>query len=175
MTKKSFARLQRDAAAKESKLAQHKILKENTCWDDLNEIYGQCVQMLQANAHLGAAAQDTEILAALEDKATFVRNARMMANDLREMSQDLTKLRELHLNKPPGSDDPDVVMYTINIAEQYNLWMAKYQSVIMPTALHLVEQISLAERLVHQRNSASDPSVITDVQVKEATVAQQAG
>lgn len=173
MTKKSFARLARDAKAKEileSQKAQERALKENTCWEDLNGIYSQCVGLLQSHALLATQAQNTEVLAAVADKTTLISNIRMLAEDLKTLSGELAQLHALHTGKAGGSQDPDEVLHSIQIFEQYNLWLTKHDGVVMPTVYHVLEQFNLAEQVIAQRKAATDVSVVTDVTVKEESV-----
>lgn len=161
MTKKSLSRLQRDAEKKQ--------LEHNTCWDDLNEIYQASVVGLASHLALAQEAGNTELLVEIADKATFIRNVNLLSADLVTLSSELAKLRELHGDKRGGSQDPDVVMYSIQVAEQYNLWKTKHETVVMPTVYHIVEQLQLAENRLRAKRAARDVAVVTDVQIKETS------
>jgi len=75
-----------------------------------------------------------------------------------------------------GTTDPDVVISTFPIFEQYNLFMERHQAVIMPTAYHIIEQFSAAEALLASKkqdeaNGIVDAEIITtDPVVTQAEV-----
>ena len=147
MTKKSSARLARDA----SKARNSKQLETNSCWDDLKSIHNDCVSLLNAHTHLAAYANDSEMISCVDDKITLSDNIRLLASDLSKMNNELTEIYNQHANKTGGSTDPDVVMATISMFEQYNLFMERHQAVVMPTAHHIIEQFEAAEHLMLRR------------------------
>lgn len=176
MTKKSAGRLARDAKAKamlETAAANAKQLENNTCWDDLVVIYNDCVRLLHTHGLLSQKAHDAELLAEVSDKATLVTNIRLLAGDLKMMSEELRALHALHADKSGGSQDIDEVMTSIGLAEQYNLWMTKHDQVVMPTVYHIIEQFNQAEGRIAARkaeqaaaDAATNVNVVTDVPVK---------
>jgi hypothetical protein len=178
MTQKSSARLARDAVkkAEEYKLKQAaklaNDLKDNSCFNDLNDMYHSMVLLLSKHAHLNEFAANKELIAAVADKITLVANIRMLARDLTTLNADLSAIHELHKDKTGGSRDPDEIISTINIFEQYNLFMERHNAVIMPIAYHIIEQFDTAEKLlmrVAMVNKAAtdllDPNVISDVEI----------
>lgn len=169
MTKKSLARLARDA---EKKRTQDQ-LKKNNCWDDLNNIYQECCNLLGAHTHLAGLAQNKEVIAKVGDKETLTRNLRMLAQDLGNLKSELLQIRATHEGKTGGSNDPDVVFSTIEVFERYNLFMERHEAVVMPTVYHILEQFKQAEDAVAAEKAAADandPSVIIDVEFKEEAV-----
>ena len=171
MTKKSSARLQRDAA----KAREKAQLLNNTCWDDLNQTYTQCVLLLQQHVGIAQLARETELIKFLADPVMATANIKSLGQDLRQLSGELAKLKELHAEKTGGSQDPEEVMYSIQIFEQYNLFMERHQAVVVPTALHILEQFNQAEQALakfkasdagEKARSVSDNSPI-DVEVRE--------
>lgn len=179
MTLKSAARLARDA----KKQRNTEQLEKNTCWDDLNSMYAGCSQLLHRHTHLAQFSKDTELITEVVDKTTLVSNIRLLAADLQKMSSELTEISIQHSEQTGGSDDPDVVMKSINIFEQYNLFMERHEAVVMPTVHHILEQFDQAEHALLRKRQALqaeldkmrssqqtqaeldtlDPSIITDV------------
>lgn len=168
MTKKSYGRLQRDNAQKE--------LEKTRAWDDLMQIYNDCVATLGAHAHLARAANDEMLLMRIENKATLLTNLNLLKRDLLQLSDELKQLHDKHASRTGAANDVDDHWYSIQLYEQYALWMQKHEAVVMPTVYHLVEQIQAAERqLVLEQNAerqaeaVRDVNVVTDVLVKPAS------
>lgn len=182
MTKKSLARLERDAKQK----AEKEQLKNNTCWDDLVAINHQCTQLLRSHITTAQMANNQDLVRMVVDKPTLAANIRLLASDLRTMQDELNKIGALHMDKTGGSQDPDVVMTTIEIFEAYNYWMAKHDAVLLPTVQHMLEQFDKAEQRLQVVNQAAgfnpdgtpaepqDPNVV-DVVAKETPAVAVAG
>lgn len=186
MTKKSLGRQARDHAAKAQQIADKardqertKALAEiqsgnNTCWDDLNQIHAGCQQLLINHAHLGRELNQKDMIAEIEDPHALVLKIRSLAADLRQMTGELAEIYTQHQDKTGGVDDPDVLMTTFAIFEQYTLFKERHEAVVMPTVYHILEQVQLAEDRLNkkllaaqQAAAATDPNVVTDVQYKE--------
>lgn len=165
MTKKSENRILRDARRAEAVRNASSKLKDNTCWDDLNGTYQACVEMLQKHGNLQTLAQNKEVIARVKDKTTLINNIRTMATDLRNMNGELSEIYGQHKGKSGGSQDPDEVIRTIQIFEQYQLFMTRHDAVVMPTVYHIIEQFDEAEKELARdqahavaTNQAQDPS-----------------
>jgi len=186
MTKKSTGRQARDLAEKNQKLAAQAAKQReadmraeiasgnNTCWDDLNGIYGDCNALLLKHISLGRELNDKELLACVEDTSSLVLKIRSLAADLRQLTSELKEIYTQHAGKTGGVSDPDLLMQTYAIFEQYNLFRERHDSCILPTAYHILEQIQLAENKLMTKKrealaaeSATNPDVITDVAFKE--------
>jgi hypothetical protein len=142
MTKKSLGRRMRDEEAARQKAGE--TAKPNTCWDDLNAIYSSCVALLRSHAQVRELAQRKDLIACISDHRTLITNLQQLAGDIGEMNKELQELHEQHANKSGGDTDPNEVLRTIQIFEQYNLFMQRHEAVVMPTALWIGEQFDLA-------------------------------
>lgn len=166
MTRKSTARLERDA--KEKKVKNH--LNDNACWDELNSMYSSMCQLLSSHSALSNFIKDKQLADAIVDKALLISNLNILTNDLASMNKELSEIHELHANKVGGTNDPDVLMSSIAIFEMYNLFMERHDAVVMPTAYHLIEQFDQAEKILAEKelnkNNLTDPNVISDVEFK---------
>jgi plasmid maintenance system killer protein len=162
--------------------------EQNTCWDDLNNVYGEMSSILLRHTGVSAVLRDQELLGFIEDKPTFRTNVNQFAADLRQMSEELQQLRSLHFIKSGGSEDPEDVLHSIHIFEQYNLWMQKHDGVLMPTVFHILEATNQAELARANAGQVSlevpqeqvDPAVldvdqITDVTFSDENVGQVVG
>lgn len=172
MTKKSIARIARDA----EKARTGDQIKDNSCWDDLNAVYQGCSQVLHRHCQLSNISSNKELIAEVKDMPTLISNLRMLGADLTKMNLELKEIHDQHVGKSGSTQDPDEVMLSINIFEQYNLFMERHDAVVMPTAHHIVEQINQAEHALHMKlhakamaeravNNATDVSVVTDVEI----------
>jgi hypothetical protein len=136
--------------------------EQNTCWDDLNNVYGEMAAILLRHTRISEVLRDQELLSFVDDKPTFKTNVNQFAGDLRQLNDELGKLRALHADKAGGSEDPEEVLHSIHIFEQYNLWMQKHDGVLMPTVYHILEATNQAE-LARARAQASAGQLSTDV------------
>jgi hypothetical protein len=191
MTKKSLARRKRDAAkAQQAKGEQFRAqarahakeqLQDNTCWDELNEIRQKCGQMLAGHVLLAQTFHNKELLACVDDQQTLSQLIQQLTRDLQSMNAELGEIASQHAGKTGGTDDPDVVISTIAIFEQYNLFMERHQQVVIPTAMHISEFIDQAGLKLAKKQAeaqaaaqATDPTVVTDVAFKEVDAAAPA-
>ena len=170
MTKKSSARLMRDAEQKQSK----DYMRVNKCWDELNEMYVQMTQLLGQHSALAVFGSNVELVAMVADKETLSTNFGILANDLTTMNSELTQIHNQHANMTGGAIDPNVLMQTISIFEQYNLFMERHDAVVMPTVYHIIEQLDRAERKLIEVGKIADDltnvNVISDVEYVESPV-----
>lgn len=186
MTQKSYARKLRDAQEKQAELQkkadearrQEAIAMirrgDNTCWDDLRAIHSDCQALLMQHVNIGRELNDKELLACVDDHKALVVKINSLAADLRQLNGELKEIFAQHEDKNGGVDDPDVLMVTYKIFEQYNLFQERHQAVVMPTVHHILEQINAGEqRLLAKKaaekaaEEATNPNVVTDVAFTE--------
>ncbi len=137
MTKKSAARLQRDAAKSQ--------LKDNHCWDELNQIYESARVMLYQHTGLHAVASNTDLQKFLENPTSTANSIRILSKDLKDLNERLSAIYQRHAGKTGGSQDPDEVWFSITIGQEYAQLMETHTSVVQPTALKIVEDFQYAE------------------------------
>ena len=167
MTQKSHARKMRDK--KKNDAASY--INTNKCWDELNSMYSSMCGLLASHANLSIFASNKELVANVIDRDLLATNIRILARDLEVLNLDLSKIHNLHANKSGGTDNPDELMNTIGIFEQYNLFMERHDAVVMPTAYHLIEQFNQAEQIMLAADrvdqNLKDPNVVSDVDYVE--------
>jgi hypothetical protein len=151
----SFSMSAADRILAECRTGANTNKEENTCWNDLIGVYQQMSGMLLRHTDISLVLNDADLMSFIEDKDTFKTNVRQFASDLRQLSDELQQLRALHNGKTGGSDDPEEVLHSIHIFEQYNLWMTKHDGVLMPTVYHILEATNQAE-LARGRARAAD-------------------
>lgn len=174
MTKKSDARLVRDAAKKRD----NKAFKENTGWDDLIGIKLDCYSLLEQHSLLSQLMKDDALRRLLPDPQAVVANYDLLIRDLGGLSEDLKKIGDLHAGRSGGSTTPEELIRTIEIYELYNLFLARHQAVVVPTTAHILEAFQVAEQRLNaamaaaQAQSTEDTGPI-DVVCRETTVVTQ--
>ncbi len=154
MTKKSAARLARDAQEKEGKKSvtdrinenkiKQKEMKENHCWDDLNQMYEQMITLLRQHSGISALASNKTLISNVVNKQTLVSNINSLAQDLCTMNAELTELKALHDGRVGSATDPDDLILCLQTFERYKLFMERHDAVIMPTAMYIIEQFDEA-------------------------------
>lgn len=141
MTRKSFARVERDIKLEKAQQA----LKNNTCWDDLQQVFFSANELMQKHLVVAGMLRNKELNAYLVDVKAVIENSKILEKDVKLLAADLTALYALHSDKTGGTDDPDVVMHTIGIYEQYQLFIQRHEALIMPTLGSILEQYHIAE------------------------------
>jgi len=174
MTKKSANRLARDEVKKQQQ--QHQ--KKNTIWDDLNGTYSACTQALGQHTATALLLKRQEVFPYLKDVGATVANIQAVTRDLMQLNEELKSIYAQHKGKQGGSQDPDDVIRSIQIFEQYHLFLQRHDAVIMPVVQHILEDFGQAEEAFAKANNlvpeptaeerAQDPSDSTpiDVEVK---------
>ena len=162
MTKKSAGRLARDRAKQD--------LKDNACWDELNRIYESARVMLYQHTIISTLASNQQLLACLENPTSTANSIKILGGDLRALNEQLSTIYAKHQGKVGGSQNPDEVMGSIVIGQEYAQLMETHTSVVQPTALKILEDFQYAENKLasiaqQQRNLASQSAEVTDAQV----------
>lgn len=141
MTRKSTGRIERDIKLQKAQEA----LENNTCWDDLNVISGDANLLMQKHNIITGMMRNKELCAFLPNVQSVIDNGKLLAKDVAALATDLLSLQALHAGKVGGSDDPDVIMHTIGLYEQYSLFLERHEAVVMPTIGAMLEQFHVAE------------------------------
>lgn len=149
MTKKSEARLARDAAKKE--------LEKTNVWDDLNQVSFQCSELIRSHLTLMSLLSNAELVSCVVDKNMLAANATMLAKDLEQISEDFVNINNTHKHRTGRAKDPDEHMFGIQIYEKYLQLINFHEGVLTPVALHLTEQLSEAEKIMSEKQG---PEVI---------------
>lgn len=140
MTKKSYARIERDMRRKELKKAKKDVAEIK--WEDLEDIYQK---------NLIGLSQIGTFVPALEENIKYVEDTKYLETTLQQLTDDTTALKaeldtihDIHKGKV-GAADLDNVMDIINIFETYNTWFQRFLGVIEPTQDVLIDLDYLAK------------------------------
>lgn len=168
MTKKSQARLQRDANKKDIDT----LKKTNTCWDDLKKISESCfVSIATANQQLLAVYRTEGLLNFIPNRDEVKVSLRGLAQDVSMFTDDLTRIHSLHKDKTGGFTEDEDLSLSLTLFEEYANWQTRYEAVVMPTVLFLLEQAELALHAGTASKEVTDVNVVTDVEIKESAPA----
>lgn len=179
MTKKSLARQQRDAQAKEDDLIE-KSLRGNTGWDDLTGIYNTCMTGILGLEATLLNAYKAEGPKRFLRKEHFPRIKISLAGidaDFRLLKTELAEIYAKHSDKTGKAADINEFANCMGHFENYQAWKVRAENLIRPTYDFLSIEIGIAtdawrlyEQKVAEANSR-DPEVITDALAKD--IAQQ--
>jgi hypothetical protein len=147
MTKKSQGRLQRDAQAKAFNDLKSKNPEsiENNCWDELNEISNKCSEaLIVANTQLKEVYKTEGLINFIPKKEEVIVALRGIAQDIKFFGEDLSRIKKMHEDKTGGFKDENDLTTTLTVFEEYANFQTKYESVILPTVVFLLEQADMA-------------------------------
>lgn len=118
---------------------------KNPCWDELNHTAADCELLIAQHAALAAQASDEAILANIKNLGLLQSNIELLSRDLGDLNNKYQRIRALHSARSGNAKDPDDLMESIFINQQYATLIEHHQGVVMPTAMHITEQVQEAE------------------------------
>lgn len=153
----------------------------NTFWDDATNLYVVSMEGLEQTHgilvdHLQAIMSDPEERAKITDQTGLVANINLLTKDVQTHVGLLKEIYADHADKKGGTVSPEEHMEVIVLNGRYHDAIELYNSVIMPTVAHIFEQTNMTDNLIaqqiadnldRQNKDLNDPSVVTDVAVKE--------
>ena len=167
MTKKSQARLERDAVDKQ----KTDYMQSNKLWD---EISATAQEMAEAYAGTVSQFYSTYVTGDLcnfilpEDISRFELLVKSLKQGMEQFSKDFARIRKTHENKTGPVTNTEEMAVALNIHSEY---AALYSLQFGAQNNELQELAQIAGKAIQNRTdnqSARDPEVVTDVQVKEA-------
>lgn len=173
MTKKSFARVQRDLMNKEktksAKKMQKDYFKNNRGWDEAKEVYdSNCNMVIGTGEIIRNGFSDKEIFKYFNSHEVVEVNTAIngMNNDLMMFTDKLVQIGQLHRQRSgPVTDEKDFELL-LQIVDDYTNFATRFSSVVSPNQNFLVDKLGVAMERRAQAE-AVDTSVVTDVLVKE--------
>jgi hypothetical protein len=171
MTKKSQARLQRDADAKRNR----ELAANMKCWDDLQQQYQHTkASMAVSGGVIESAVQNKDLFAFMPDKAGCIAAITTLSADLIAFNDEIDGIYACHSAKTGAQKDEQDFIHALEVGESYAAFQSRFQSVILPNVHIISEQLGMA---INKRASVPvldeeklrDTSVVSDVVVKEPT------
>ena len=129
-------------ASKELRNSARRIARgkdRNYCWDDLNKLHYSCIEVMMGSSQIAAVLRDQHICKHVSSPERYLQLGKLAVKEATEYSQKLEQIRSRHLGKTGGSRDPDAIVESLQIAEDYNNWLTSYSRVATPT----VEEIMI--------------------------------
>lgn len=152
-------------------LSDEPKIAKNTFWDDAQDHYrNSLAAIVQVEAtlrdELVEFTRDRVKLDLIEDQQGLANNINILTKDISEHVNRLNNIYAKHKDKHGSTITPDEHMELLHIHGEYADALEIYQANIVPTTAYILEQISIVEKKLLEQNSITDPTVITDVEVK---------
>lgn len=149
-------------------------LTQNKNWDELQARYAECRNLLLMHLGVGNILQNPEITGELSqgEAKTLINNIQILTRDLDARATELATIYGTHSDKIGGCDE-NTIMLSFEIMEKYTQWLSLVEAVVQPTLAHILEITGEVEKRVLAKQAATDPNVITDVEVIEGTPSSQ--
>jgi hypothetical protein len=144
-------------------------------WDDLEEIYKSCSESLVvANNSVVGLFKIPGVIDNIENRQETKIAILGLNKDILFFSENLKEIHKEHADKKGFVQDGEELGQCLTIFEKYHSFQTTYQSVIIPTVITLSEEVGKAAEAMNKKlseqaalDAAQDPTVITEVQVKE--------
>lgn len=167
MTKKSYARQQRDAKEKEIKDARDEVASQiegNAVYDEIHGMYNQCGLMLAGYAESFNHLKIGDALPRMGPEQTTKVGTLVSGfkTDIMQLQTDLVGIRAPFADKTGGETDVDKFTDTIGIVDQFQEFINRSKLVLDPSFRSLSAEVASVAPLTPEQ----DPTVITDVQEK---------
>jgi hypothetical protein len=152
--------------------------KENKFWDELSDLYSRSLGASQAMGlqilqSVDALLNNPKKKECIKDISAMTNVVNLITKDIENHQNSLTQIHNRHKGKTGGTTDADDHMLVISIHSDYLELVEQFNSVIMSNVKVLSDIISQTETEFvrkeneqKQLNSLTDPTVITDVEVK---------
>lgn len=161
------------------------VAPKNNFWDLAQRSYDVSMAGIQRAhgqlvSYLQTLSSDPALITKVADQNLLAQNINLLKRDITSHIQRLEAIHAMHAGKRGSTVSPDDHALVIQINGRYADENEIYESTILPTVGHILEQVGAAEALLElerkgeitlQDPKATDVNVVTDVPVKEATTA----
>lgn len=202
MTKKSYARMQRDQLKKNSaemlkasgidisdcsseEDSMEKLLENNTTWDDLKELYQKSAEQLTGNYQVLIDLFKTPGLIPYLEQDEYRETLILfkgIQKDFEQLSSVLRLIYDRHAQRTGGAKTEDEFIESINIFEDYSNYTARYNALISPTFTTIVDRAGIALGKINEAVKAeqelrdnADVSIVKDVEFKMVSPSEAEG
>ncbi len=146
MTKKSDARLAKDAAKRQQ---GEQLKQENRKgWDEVRAVANGCMTMLATPASFKDCLRDRALMSHLtkEEGIECANSVRLLEKDMMTMLEKYKVIAAKHEGKSGSEKDFAEVMTGYEVVNEYMHWKAEFEAFIIPTQGDILQHISNAER-----------------------------
>ncbi len=163
-------------------VAAGRDVPENNFWDVAEQFYQTAIAAVgkthgQLGDYLNQIVNDDKLYERIKDNNGLLENIQLLTRDIVEHLDRLNTIHSKHADRTGGTKSPDDHALVIQIHGLYADAQQIYEANMMPTVTHIFEQIGVAEQALElerqsaqakAKEQATDTSVVTDVQPKEA-------
>ena len=158
--------------------------KSNTMrWEHLVNMHSQIGEYLLNLTTIASFMRNKTLIAHIEDKELLLRLVKILAKDMVEIQKRAMANAEQYPIKSGEITDDEDMLKAIGIYEVYNQILLDIVNVVMPISNQVMEIFTVAERIIVEKEAIIlaqqeataaaalvDPTVISDVAVKEVVV-----
>lgn len=166
-------------ANQQYKQSSAKALRNNNGWNDCQDLYAKCADLLRNGEGINAVLEIPGIKERIEDQQGFYDSLGLFAKDQNDLSGRLAGIQAQHAGRKGSCLVEDDFIKSIQIYEQYIQFMEVWRLTVQPVFNVLCEHLAKAEtrlladiRAVEAQAQASDPNHTDpiDVSFKETPV-----
>lgn len=149
---------QYDIAVKEAIAAT-----EDLCWEDLMVLYNHSYSLISQCVNLDSLIN--EVMPYIEDKDYLESIMNRTADDVTQMVQELKMIYDRHASKTGHVDIEDVLDNDngyFNLATAYNIWVERFESVVIPN-VNAIFDIHYAAKVAEAKAKGTPLEEVTRV------------
>lgn len=139
-------------------------------WDALQVFYRECAAYSLVPQILQPYLTNSQLTAKIGDLDQLVRLSQLLAKDVSDYSQRLSRIYMQHQNRYGVATGPNDLMQAFQIQEQYVAWGTSYESVVMPTVAEIVD---IYAKIGVDTSPMQFPSPVTVLEPPAAIEAEQ--
>jgi hypothetical protein len=111
-------------------------------WDDLHRLYCECRTTAATPIQILPLLKDPEKLKTVDSPKLLVDQARVLSKDMAHYSERLEAIYNQHRHRSGNSTDPDELMVALAYGEEYQQWLADFQTIVLPIVEEVLEQFN---------------------------------
>lgn len=148
MTEKSAARKARDEAlrvAQESEKAQQKFFKNNSAWDELEQLRQQIVLSFAPYTRIQEAMDNKALMSFVDDHQDLAKDVSLLAADVLAMTSRIQAIQVKHIHFSGAVADKQQHTVMMDCFQSYEMIEIEVKALLVPTFNMIWARISLAE------------------------------
>lgn len=115
---------------------------EDNGWDDLQKLYMECRALSVVPAQVLPLLKDPEQLKRVENPQALIDQTKVLSKDVAQYNERLQEIHNKHAGRTGSSKDGDELIEILNIGEEYQSWLAGYQTVVTPVVGQIMNQFA---------------------------------
>ncbi len=110
-------------------------------WDTLNAIYAALLDYAIKPTEVAGMIRNPDVVSKISDMDTLLSRVKMLSGDCGQLSQQLLSIYKRHSTRTGQLTSSDDRFESLDIYGQYIEWAERYEQVVYPVYLSIVEQI----------------------------------